>query len=392
MSAPAPDLRAQFLDAMSRAANMVTIVATDGGAGRAGVTVSAMASVSADTDQPTLAVCVNANGASAAAILANGVFSVNFLRDDQSFVSDVFAGRFADRFSDKFDCGTWEAGATGAPLLRDALASFDCRIVAVHRVGLHYLVLGEVHAVLAGTSGMALVYARRSYSSPQPIDIAHAGAPGEGDRLSLGCFHTFAPMLVPRLIRQLSDIGSVVGVDLVEGDNRRLRESLASGEVELALLHDFAAPPDMERTVVHTLKAQVLLPADHPLTARSTITPGDLVGIPMISVAEESSRAYLEGLLNEAGVQPQILFRSSSLEMTRGLVGQGLGFAITLTPLSTDQTHDGNRVIARPLLVAGKPPAIVAVTRANQKLSPAASLALAELMAMDRDPALPELA
>ena len=52
-------IRDSFLQGMSRAAQTVNIVTTDGPAGRAGVTVSAMASVSADTPQPTLLVCVH---------------------------------------------------------------------------------------------------------------------------------------------------------------------------------------------------------------------------------------------------------------------------------------------------------------------------------------------
>lgn len=51
---PDPDLRARFLGGMAAAACTVNVVTTDGAAGRFGVTVSAMASVSADTERPTL--------------------------------------------------------------------------------------------------------------------------------------------------------------------------------------------------------------------------------------------------------------------------------------------------------------------------------------------------
>jgi flavin reductase (DIM6/NTAB) family NADH-FMN oxidoreductase RutF len=166
---PMPELREAFIDAMSRAASMVSIVTTDGAAGRAGVTVSAMSSVSADTTRPTLMVCVNANSTAASAILANGVFCVNFLRDDQSVISDVFAGRSKDRFAEKFDCGEWRAGTTGSPTLVDALAVFDCRIAAAQTIGQHHVLFGEVEAVTTGPEGPALVYALRNYSSPRPL-------------------------------------------------------------------------------------------------------------------------------------------------------------------------------------------------------------------------------
>ena len=44
-----PDLRQRFLAGMSQAACTVNVVTTDGPAGRFGLTISAMASVSADT-------------------------------------------------------------------------------------------------------------------------------------------------------------------------------------------------------------------------------------------------------------------------------------------------------------------------------------------------------
>ena len=89
---PNQAIRTRFLEGMSHAACTVNIVTTDGAAGRAGVTVSAMASVSADSEWPTLLVCVHHLSPAAARIVENGVLCVNVLRDDQSYISDTFAG------------------------------------------------------------------------------------------------------------------------------------------------------------------------------------------------------------------------------------------------------------------------------------------------------------
>jgi flavin reductase (DIM6/NTAB) family NADH-FMN oxidoreductase RutF len=124
---PASDLRARFLGGMAQAAATVNIVTTDGPRGRSGVTVSAMSSVSADMDKPVLLVCVHHLSPAAPAILANGVFCVNVLRDDQSYISDSFAGRFKDELPDKFDCVQWTTQVTGAPRVVDPLVAFDCR-------------------------------------------------------------------------------------------------------------------------------------------------------------------------------------------------------------------------------------------------------------------------
>src|ERR1700678_882103 len=68
-------LRQQFLHGMSHAACTVNVVTTDGVAGRHGVTVSAMVSVSADTPQPTLLVCIHHLSPVIDALLKNGLWN-----------------------------------------------------------------------------------------------------------------------------------------------------------------------------------------------------------------------------------------------------------------------------------------------------------------------------
>jgi flavin reductase (DIM6/NTAB) family NADH-FMN oxidoreductase RutF len=157
--------RLDFLDAMSRTATGVNIVTTDGPAGKAGLTVSAMSSVSADGLAPQLLVCTNRNGSAANAILENGVFVLNVLRDDQTSISDVFAGRHASNGTDRFSYARWVPMATGAPRLVDPVAAFDCRIAHVHLVGTHYVIFGAVVDIFSAESGKPLVYTRRAYTS-----------------------------------------------------------------------------------------------------------------------------------------------------------------------------------------------------------------------------------
>jgi len=171
-----PNLRQSFLGAMSHAACSVNIVTTDGPSGRFGVTVSAMSSVSADTPKPTLLVCVHHLSPAAQAIIENSVFCVNLLRDDQSHISDSFAGRTKIVSGDKFACADWMTEVTGAPRLIDPLAAFDCRLEMSHRIGTHYLFIGAAEAIYAAGMGSPLIYANRAYGRPARLDALHAEA------------------------------------------------------------------------------------------------------------------------------------------------------------------------------------------------------------------------
>jgi flavin reductase len=164
-----PDLRKQFIDGMSRAAFCVNVVTTDGPAGRAGVTISAMTSVSADGESPTVLVCLHHQSRTAAAILGNGTFCVNVLRDDQSDIADRFGGRVPAEDADKFASASWIEDGSGGPRLADSVVAFDCRVVSGERVGTHHVFIGAVQSVATG-SGAALIYADRAYGRAQRLD------------------------------------------------------------------------------------------------------------------------------------------------------------------------------------------------------------------------------
>ena len=160
-------LRSDFVHAMSRAAATVSVVTTDGPAGRAGVTVSAMTSVSADGEAPTILICVNKGASAADPILTNGRFVVNVLSADQQDIADIFASRVDAPGGDRFAVGQWDTMATGAPVL-DALASFDCDVQSAELVGTHHVIIGSVRAVRVSEKGAPLIYGMRSYLRAHP--------------------------------------------------------------------------------------------------------------------------------------------------------------------------------------------------------------------------------
>jgi flavin reductase (DIM6/NTAB) family NADH-FMN oxidoreductase RutF len=154
-----------YRDAMSEIASPVHLIATDGPAGLAGMTVTALASIS--DHPPTLLVCVNRGSPSAPRFIENGVFSVNSLGAEDRALADIFAGRTHEHFDEKFRHGVWSKGPSGAPLLETALARFDCRLIDVKDVGTHHVFFGRVEAVARRDEGPSLLYHRRGYATSQ---------------------------------------------------------------------------------------------------------------------------------------------------------------------------------------------------------------------------------
>lgn len=162
-------MQASYLEAMSRVAHSVTAVTTDGPAGRAGVTVSAMCSVSLEGPAPTLLVCIHKDSSVRPVITENGVFCANLLREDQQGISESFAGRTNAAGGDQFECAQWLVRATGAPVLAGALAAFDCRVLQHHIVGTHHIFVGQVESIDYADVDMPLVYHAREYGGVKKL-------------------------------------------------------------------------------------------------------------------------------------------------------------------------------------------------------------------------------
>ncbi|MCB2137720.1 MAG: flavin reductase family protein [Rhodobacteraceae bacterium] len=151
---------------MARAATQVSVVTTDGPAGRFGVTVSAFSSVSAEP--PMVLVCINRRSPAVAAIEANGGFCVNLLGDDQAALADCFAGRPGPLAPYDFATASWATAESGAPVLDHATANFDCLIDSAYDAGTHRIFVGRVLAALSSTRD-PLAFSQRSYQALRPL-------------------------------------------------------------------------------------------------------------------------------------------------------------------------------------------------------------------------------
>lgn len=150
----------RFIAAMGRAASGVSVVTTAGVAGRFGVTVSAVSSVSAEP--PMVLACINRKSPVVQAIADNGVFCVNLLSGPQRPIADIFAGRPKAGAPYDFGCAEWLQGVTGSPILPQAAASFDCALEMSCDAGSHRVLIGRVLRA-EGSEADPLVYAARAY-------------------------------------------------------------------------------------------------------------------------------------------------------------------------------------------------------------------------------------
>jgi flavin reductase (DIM6/NTAB) family NADH-FMN oxidoreductase RutF len=92
-------------------------------------------------DPLLLALSINPHHASYRLLKEGGAFSVNVLKKDQLHLAEHY-GRPAR--ADKLVGTEWSTNRLGLPLLREALAWFECKVLCEYPAGDHVLVLGKV--------------------------------------------------------------------------------------------------------------------------------------------------------------------------------------------------------------------------------------------------------
>lgn len=117
---------------------LVTTVTTTGK--REGMTINSFASVS--LAPPLVLWSIGNEARSASAFLTADAFSISVLGAAQKDIALHFARPAADKF-ERFETN-FISGGNGVPRLREALATYECRLFSRHREGDHTLLVGRV--------------------------------------------------------------------------------------------------------------------------------------------------------------------------------------------------------------------------------------------------------
>lgn len=364
------ELRQKFLEGMSRSASTVSVITTDGPAGRHGVTVSAMSSVSADSASPSLLVCINKTSSAADAIRKNGAFCVNVLRDDQVRLSDVFAGRHRDEYPDKFDFGEWTRLKTGAPVVPDALVAFDCQLKEAILHGSHWIFIGEADAIEFAAGMSPLIYANRGYAKPSPL-VTRKAADTTERSVTVGCSTNWGPFFMGGIAARFGGTHPDVNLNVVEGTQRDLLIALELGDIDCAITHDLELPATLQTQEFTKLEPYCLLPGGDIFEDKEAVDLIELSRRPMILLDSSPVTEMLAGRFSDIGLTPNIAFRARTFEMVRTLVGNGLGYSILFTRPNGAAGYDGTTTTKKRLKEGSLPAmSLVLATRKSEVTTP----------------------
>ena len=167
--------------------------------------------------------------------------------------------------------------------------------------------------------------------------------------LSIGFLVTLAPILLPTLTKGFLSQHPKVQLVPSEGHQAKLLESLRGGAIDCAVTYDLGVPSEFRFQPLAVLPPLALLPADHRLADRSSVSLVELSREPMVLLDLPLSREYFLSLFVGVDVRPAISYRSSFADVVHAMVASGFGYTLWNYPLPMLQSNDRNPIVCRPL-------------------------------------------
>jgi flavin reductase (DIM6/NTAB) family NADH-FMN oxidoreductase RutF len=143
----------------------VVAITTSAGGRRNGLIINSAQRASLVPSIPRISIYISKTNFSHDLIYASGVFTMHLLRADQwDVIFDL--GFISGKTGDKLAVHETVVGVTGCPVLKDCIASFECKVVNAMDTGASTFFLGEVVNVREGWPGplMTSEYFRENLS------------------------------------------------------------------------------------------------------------------------------------------------------------------------------------------------------------------------------------
>jgi DNA-binding transcriptional LysR family regulator len=269
------------------------------------------------------------------------------------------------------DCGNVTEAArrleVSQPSVSAAIAELE------QMLGITIFVRHHAKGVTLTPAGQRLIHGARLLlkHAEEFSKTAEALSDTERGEITIGCIPALAARFMPSLMLEFSERHPLIALHLEEGDHEQLMRDLAQGRIEMAISYSDNIPSGFDAKLLLPLPPLVALSANHRHARASDVSLTELENDPLILHEQDD---YVLSLFDALGLQPNIALRLKSLELVRGLVARGHGYAVqTVVPL-TAATYDGGHVTVKPLRDKLPSAEVAGITPASQLVRPAVKI------------------
>lgn len=151
--------------------------------------------------------------------------------------------------------------------------------------------------------------------------------------LSIATTHTQARYVLPPVIRSFIDEYPSVTLNMHQGTPMQISELAATGTVDFAIATEaLELFSNLVMMPCYRWNRSVIVPADHPLAGRGTLSLEDVAAHPLVTyVFGFTGRSQLDKAFDTAGLKPQVVFTATDADVIKTYVRLGLGIGIIAT-------------------------------------------------------------
>lgn len=232
-----------------------------------------------------------------------------------------------------------EACGVSQPTLSAQLRNLE------ERLGVQLVERSRATVLMTPVGRQVAAIARRMLNDADEIrQIAASQGQAMGGTIRMGLAPTIGPYLLPRIVADLHTAYPALKLYVREDMPAALPAALEQGRHDVLVVPLSAGRKDLETLPLFREPLYLVMSADHPLAARTTIGRRDLRGHAVLTLESgHQLHEQVERLCDE--VQAQLLsdYEGTSLDTLREMVGMGMGMSFlpglyVLSSLGQDPT------------------------------------------------------
>lgn len=173
--------------------------------------------------------------------------------------------------------------------------------------------------------------------------------------LNISTTHTQARYALPEVIKGFTARYPKVSLHMHQGTPSQMSEAIAKGTANFAIateaLHLYQ---DAVMLPCYHWNRSIVVPKDHLLAQKSTVTIEDLASYPLVTyVFGFTGRSELDTAFNKVGLTPKVVFTATDADVIKTYVRMGIGVGVIASmAIDNERDHDLVAIDARHLFGA----------------------------------------
>ncbi|OAN79995.1 LysR family transcriptional regulator [Sulfitobacter sp. EhC04] len=163
---------------------------------------------------------------------------------------------------------------------------------------------------------------------------------------NLAVTYTVGGYFLPPLLLRFQQALPNVNVTLVEAERVAIEEGLTDGRFDVAVMltSNLRNRAAIDHTVLLRSRRRLWLQANHPLLSAKSVSLSDVAKEPYIMLTVDEAAETAKRYWDHLPTQPNIIFKTSSVEAIRSMVATGMGVSILSNMVYRPWSLDGSKV------------------------------------------------